>query len=934
MNDSGTRCAPARPALLALAVSLALATSVAHARPPDDSAKLDANAKELIRQQRQGTLSRAAPVAPAPGNSPVKPKPLAVATLDEQGRVLVNVRFTAGQRAASATQAIKGAFPDSDVQGTLDGDAATQMDVYVRPEQLEALAAKPWVKAISLVPPPARNVGEAQSQGVVQHRVDKLPPGANGAGITVGALSDSFNFRRTNVRSTAAQDVAKGDLPGPGNPDGYTTPVVVIQDSGNSDEGRAMLQIVHDVAPAAKLCFATANGGTLNFADNIRRLADPNGPCGAQVIVDDIVYLSEPMFSDGVIARAIDEVAANGVAYFSSAGNRPGTNGYDSALRIVPGKASSTAGSNIDLTGVDPALYAGGFHDFRDGGGIDIAQTISVANGTQLVLQWDDPYDTVPDLGAVLFEAAGTLPPGGNSDTSYAGTAGQKIYVTVDGVPSGSIDLVLTILDPNGNVLAGPIDTGTSPESVGVTLPVTGNYTIRVSGFEPADQGPLTITVRELRTQPEVTSDFNALFFDMDGQFLFATAANNIASGRPIEITGFDAPAGQFPLQLVIARANVPSGTPKAASRIRYVFFDSDDGTGTPQEYYSYFTPTTYGHNTARGANGVAAYGAFRPSIPESFTSVGPATIYFDTVGQRLARPEVRRRPNLAATDGVNTTFFISDSGSDSDALPNFFGTSAAAPHAAAIAALVLQKNGGPGSLTPERTRRILEASAVPHDLDPFTANAVLVGNGAVMTFKAVADASAISQFDPEVFRVGLAGNPRLTRLTFDGSNADPTGAVLPPSFETGIVFDERPGAGQAFVLGKTFLIDESAISASLGPQAPAPAVAGQSYTLNLAFPRVRPLTFFTFGIDRDEARNASLTAPAAAGGNSADLLGAGVPLPYDPKNAVLPGGMRIEAVINGRTFSTKFRNEIGFGWTPVDGYGFVDAVRALAQPK
>ena len=249
------------------------------------------------------------------------------------------------------------------------------IEAYVPVEQLLGVANTRGVQAVVASGPAVTNVGATDSQGIVQHRVNKLPAGIDGSGITVGVMSDSYD---TNVApNSAALDIASGDLPGPGNPLGNTEPVVVLEDfPARTDEGRAMLQIVHDLAPKARLGFATANTGQLGFANNIRALAGdpaaPNFQAGfkADVIVDDIIYLDEPFFQDGVVAQAVDEVVAKGVAYFSSAGNRPATQAYDSKIRIVPAEPASWANTNLDFSNVPAALFAGGFHDFADGGDV------------------------------------------------------------------------------------------------------------------------------------------------------------------------------------------------------------------------------------------------------------------------------------------------------------------------------------------------------------------------------------------------------------------------------------------------------------------------------------------------------------------------------------------------------------------------------------
>ena len=85
--------------------------------------------------------------------------------------------------------------------------------------------------------------------------------------------------------------------------------------------------------------------------------------------------------------------------------------------------------------------------------------------------------------------------------------------------------------------------------------------------------------------------------------------------------------------------------------------------------------------SSARGALTVAASNHATPATPEGFSSRGPAFRLFDVAGNRLAAPEVRPKPDLAAADGVATSV---------TGFNPFFGTSAAAPSAAGVAALIL----------------------------------------------------------------------------------------------------------------------------------------------------------------------------------------------------------------------------------------------------
>jgi len=229
---------------------------------------------------------------------------------------------------------------------------------------------------------PARvltGVGNDTTQGDSAMRANeaRMFYDVDGSGVKIGVMSDSYDDYDGSPETSASDDITSGDLPGADNPNGYTIPVEVLDDSEGpeKDEGRAMMQIIHDIAPGAELAFHTAFGGEANFAQGIRDLADS----GADIIVDDVLYLAEPMFQDGQVAQAVDDVKLNdGVAYFSAAGNLADQS-YESTFRL-----EETA------------------HDFDSGGAADTLQSITVPGNTTatFILQWDDPFASAGGVGA------------------------------------------------------------------------------------------------------------------------------------------------------------------------------------------------------------------------------------------------------------------------------------------------------------------------------------------------------------------------------------------------------------------------------------------------------------------------------------------------------------------------------------------------------
>lgn len=122
----------------------------------------------------------------------------------------------------------------------------------------------------------------------------------DGTGVKVGVISDGVTHWE-NVEFF-------GDLP--------ETITIDQTRPGSGDEGTAMLEIVHDLAPGADLYFS-GPGDADEMEDSIEWLVNQ----GCDVIVDDLGFYDQPMFEDGTVAQAALDAIGEGVVYVSAAGN-------------------------------------------------------------------------------------------------------------------------------------------------------------------------------------------------------------------------------------------------------------------------------------------------------------------------------------------------------------------------------------------------------------------------------------------------------------------------------------------------------------------------------------------------------------------------------------------------------------------------------------
>ena len=451
------------------------------------------------------------------------------------------------------------------------------------------------------------------SEGDVAHRADlaRRRYRVDGSGIGIGVLSDGVD--------SIAERQASGDLP--------ATVTVLPDQEGEGDEGTAMLEIVHDLAPGADLFYATAFGGPAQFAANIETLCD----AGADVIVDDIGYFAEPPFQDGIVAQGINAVVERGCFYFSAAGNAGNLNDGTSGVWEGDFRPGSP----------NPFGPRGFLHRFTDTSSLN---TIA-RSGSFYSLKWADPI----------------------------------------GASANDYDLLL-LSQPDGE----------------------GLRRVRAVSNDAQDgtQDPLEIIAGTFYNRLDDGNSLLVIKFSGEDRFLHLNAHR----GRltvPTDGQMFDHAAAANAIGVAATDVTLAAGSGGVFDGTESVEFSSSDG---PRRIF--FHPDG------------------RPITPGNFSSTG---------GRVLLKPD------LTAADRVSTS---------TPDFESFAGTSAAAPHAAAIAALILEAAGGPASMTRDELLQRMQDTALdieaPGDWDRDS------GAGIIAAL-AAADSAALRSFTDPALSGGRA---------------------------------------------------------------------------------------------------------------------------------------------------------------------------------
>jgi autotransporter-associated beta strand protein len=365
----------------------------------------------------QAACARASGVSERLGSAlQVSDDPAAVVALgarsDGAGQVQAYVRLNASVNSAMVSSALSAMGLAVDTWN----DDMHVVEAWVNSSSIDSILSLPGVASLDLPDYGVVNTGAVDSagDGVLRANLERTNFGFGGNGVKVGVISNGVNHR--------ANSVASGDLP---------TITVNSALSGNGDEGTAMLEIVHDLAPNASLYFS-AGLSSVDYVNSVTWLRNQ----GCNVIIDDVTYFDQPFFADGAVAQAAQGAVDAGVAYVTSAGN---------------------AGTPAQYYGT--SHYQAAFHD--DGSvnhwhnfnttGVNIIKSFYIDPGTSLTvtMQWSEAFGgATSNYGLYIADANNNVIAQSTATTT---TPCRSITINNNGTAGVIIGAAMRLISGNAN---------------------------------------------------------------------------------------------------------------------------------------------------------------------------------------------------------------------------------------------------------------------------------------------------------------------------------------------------------------------------------------------------------------------------------------------------------------------------------------------------
>jgi hypothetical protein len=568
-------------------------------------------------------LNAVAATAASSGDAAAAAKYSKQLTFDAQHRVSLNVRATAPRYVASLE-----ANAEALGLSVVTVNPVNSLIVgYLSPSAIDSLPNLLHFAAATANLKPHYRAGQVPSQGspVILADSFRASTGLDGSGQTIGIISDSAN----QYNGGLAESYSVGAL--------NANKVKVLQDgpSGSSDEGRAMMELAYDVAPGANLDFFMGGPSSQTAANAIKALT----AAGATSIADDIFFVDEPFFNDGIFAQAVDNAVGNGVFYDTAAGNT-GNQAYTANWKSFSGLAIG----NMPITTMD---FGGG----------NPVQTFSVSVGgfVDLDLQWDSAFleggSSLPNFNVktslyayVIDPNTGQIFQSFTNNSQNTNEADQEILFTNPTTNVTSFGLVIALAGgPAPGVIKWINNGGDDPMAAGQGAPSIFGHSaaslVSASGavsYNTPNTPDTTFADTALGGKIPILFDKNGNRLPMpdNRQKPDLVAADNVDVSEDIggslidtdndgwpNFNGTSATSPQVAAAAALMRQNDPAATPSlilqhfksSAKVIGTAGFDPYSGSGLLQ-----ITPLVPTSGTGTGSTGTGGSGGLGPNSPAS----------------------------------------------------------------------------------------------------------------------------------------------------------------------------------------------------------------------------------------------------------------------------------------------------------------------------